>query len=88
MFCFFARESCPLRQCSGVPILKDSKHREIFDKCVFEQQIRPSLKLRGAVGKHCHCYKQKGSAEKPAHAHLRCLKIINNDVDIIVIMYF
>ena len=32
--------------------------------------------------------KKKGSADKPAHAHLRPFNIINNDVDIVVIMYF
>ena len=30
----------------------------------------------------------KGSVDKPAHAHLRPFKIINNSVNIIVIMYF
>ena len=32
--------------------------------------------------------KMKGSADKPAHAHLRCFSIINNYANIIVIMYF
>ena len=35
------------------------------------------------------CYKEKkGSVEKPAHAHLRRVNIMNNYVNIIGIMYF
>ena len=37
---------------------------------------------------NCDCYIEKGSAKKPAHAHLRRFNIIHNDVDIILIMYF
>ena len=35
-----------------------------------------------------HKEKEKGSANKPAHAHSRHFNIINNYVGIIVIMYF
>ena len=52
-----------------------------------QQQIRQRQKLRNVVGNR-HCYKEKGSANKPEHLHLRRFNIINNYVGIIVIMYF
>ena len=63
----------------------------MYDECVLQIGVHQPLKfgrikeLRDAVGNR-HCYKEKRSTDKPAHAHLRRFNIISNYVHIIVIM--